>query len=159
MPTPRKTTKLTRKHMSKNERLERELAENQHKLPRDGLDPPEWLDLEARKEFTRVVAEAAKIDLLDNLDLSVLAVYADAWSNYIALHDLIQKQGNVIEVVGSQGNRTPKVNPALTAQEMYVKRIMSASAKLGLATTDRLKLIIPQKPEKKENKFLKLLQA
>ena len=159
MPTPRKSTKLTRKHMGKDERLDRELAENQHKLPRDGLGPPEWLDLEARKEFTRVVEEATQIDLLDNLDLSVLAVYADAWSNYIALHDLIQKQGNVIEVVGSQGNRAPKVNPALTAQEMYVKRIMSASAKLGLATTDRLKLIVPQQPEKKENKFLKLLQA
>ena len=159
MPTPRKSTKLTRKHMGKDERLDRELAESQHKLPRDGLDTPDWLDLEARKEFTRVVTEAARIDLLDNLDLSVLAVYADAWSNYIALHDQIQKQGNVIEVIGSQGNRTPKVNPALTAQEMYVKRIMSASAKLGLATTDRLKLIVPQQPEKKENKFLKLLQA
>ena len=155
----RKSTSMMRGKISKDSRLDRELAENQHKLPRDGLDPPEWLDMEARKEFTRVVEEAARIDLLDNLDLSVLAVYADAWSNYIALHAQIQKQGNVIEVVGSQGNRTPKVNPALTAQEMYVKRIMSASAKLGLATTDRLKLIVPQQPEKKENKFLKLLNA
>lgn len=159
MPMPRKTTKLNRRHMAKDERLGREVAEKQNKLPRDGLDPPDWLDLEAKKEFTRVVNEAARIDLLDNLDLSVLAVYADAWSNFIALRDRLQKEGNVIDVYGSQGNRIPKVNPALTAQEMYVKRIMTASAKLGLATTDRLKLIVPQQPEKKENKFLKLLNA
>ncbi len=159
MPAPRKVVKMSRKHYTKSERLDRELAERQHKLPRDGLAPPEWLGEEAKKEFIRVVNEAAQIDLLDNLDLSVLALYADAWANYIALHEQLQKEGNVIDVRGSQGNHMPKVNPALTAQEVYVKRILSASAKLGLATTDRLKLIVPQQPEKKENKFLKLLQA
>lgn len=159
MPAPRKVVKMSRKHYTKSERLDRELAERQHKLPRDGLAPPEWLCEAAREEFIRVVDEATRIDMLDNLDLSVLALYADAWANYIALHEQLQKEGNVIDVCGSQGNHVPKVNPALTAQEMYVKRILSASAKLGLATTDRLKLIVPQQPEKKENKYLKLLQA
>ena len=43
---------------------------------------------------------------------------------------------------------------------MYVDRIYKASAKLGLATTDRLKLVVPVKAEKKEqNPYFKFLDA
>ena len=49
------------------------------------------------------------------------------------------------------------VHPLLTAQEKYVKQIMQCSSKLGLAVTDRLRLVVPKKEEKKENKFLQYL--
>lgn len=49
------------------------------------------------------------------------------------------------------------VHPLLVVQEKYIKQIMQCSTKLGLATTDRLKLIVPTKEETKENKFIALM--
>lgn len=50
------------------------------------------------------------------------------------------------------------VHPLLIVQEKYVKQIMQCSTKLGLATTDRLKLIVPTKEDPKENKFIELIR-
>ena len=48
------------------------------------------------------------------------------------------------------------VSPWVSAQEKYAKQIMQCSAKLGLATTDRLKLIVPTKDEEQPiNKYMK----
>lgn len=58
--------------------------EEKLKLSRNGLTPPSWLDAFAAEEFSRVVDEAGNINLLDNLDLSILAVY----SNYNKRFDM-----------------------------------------------------------------------
>ena len=47
------------------------------------------------------------------------------------------------------------MNPAVNVQVKAAELIAKMSTKLGLATTDRLKLIVPTKEEKKVNKFLK----
>lgn len=61
----------------------------------------------------------------------------------------------VQEAAGADFFPSPYVNIADKAAAM----IMRCSSKLGLATTDRLKLIIPEKEEKPANKFIKLLDA
>ena len=47
----------------------------------------------------------------------------------------------------------------MNVQEKYVKQIMRCSTKLGLATTDRLKLVVPIREEPAENKFITLLKT
>ena len=47
------------------------------------------------------------------------------------------------------------VSPYVTAQNKYAEQILKCSSKLGLATTDRLKLVVPQADEGPENKYLK----
>ncbi len=121
------------------------------------MKAPEWLRDEAKEEFERVVGEAGKVDILDNLDLGILAIYCNAYSCYVDVSKLIQENGYL-------GMRTPKyddyetVHPLLIVQEKYVKQIMQCSTKLGLATTDRLKLIVPIKEAPKENKFIELIR-
>ena len=118
--------------------------EEKLKLSRNGLTPPSWLDAFAAEEFSRVVDEAGNINLLDNLDLSILAVYSNAYSRYIEATKFINENGIT-------GDRETKygiqevVSPYVLAQEKYVKQIMQCSTKLGLATTDRLKLIVDRK--------------
>ena len=51
------------------------------------------------------------------------------------------------------------INPLINVQEKYVKQIMQCSTKLGLATTDRLKLVVPIREEPAENKFITLLKT
>lgn len=159
MTRARKITSLNTAKMGKTERASREAQEKSLKLGRDKLKAPAWLDFDAKKEFMRVVEECAKIDILDNLDVGILAIYANAWSNYTQLvMQIREKDANIGRKENSFGvYECP--SPYLDAQMKYVKQIMSCSAKLGLATTDRLKLVVPVKEEKKVNKFIKYLDA
>ena len=134
--------------IGKDEILRRQIEEEKIKVKRDGLKAPEWLDDEARTEFVRVVEQADQIKLMDNLDLSVLAIYCNAFSSYVKITNLIQQKG-----FGSRG----ATNSDISKQEKYVKQILQCSSKLGLATTDRLKLIVPVPEDNKKNKFLKYL--
>lgn len=136
MGTPRKTVRLQTKHLTKNERLQKELAEEQHKLGREQLSPPDWLDDEAKEEFCRVVSETASIDILDNGDKAVLAIYADNYSRY----------GKAV------------IDGDTKARESAAKLIIQCSARLGLTATDRLRLVVPKAEPERENKYLKYLK-
>ncbi|MDQ0204078.1 phage terminase small subunit P27 family [Pectinatus haikarae] len=155
---PRKVVDISTGKIGKNKRSARRQQEKKIKLPRDALSPPAWLDEDAAAEFTRVVAEAGQIDLLDNLDLAILAIYANAWSRYMKLVQHIHDYGDTGYRKNGYGEYET-VSPYLSAQERYVKQIMQCSTKLGLATTDRLKLIVPVKEDKTVNKFIKFLDA
>ena len=136
MGTPRKTVRLQTKHLTKNERLQKELAEEQHKLGREQLSPPDWLDDEAKEEFCRAVSETASIDILDNGDKAGLAIYADNYSRY----------GKAV------------IDGDTKARESAAKLIIQCSARLGLTATDRLRLVVPKTEPERENKYLKYLK-
>lgn len=159
MGRPRKVIAMHTGAHTKAERKSRTRQEKELKLGREQLAPPGWLSPRAAEEFARVVDEAGKADILDNLDLSVLAIYADAWDKFINLDEKIKEEGEVVEVKGVKSTYT-KVNPAIVAQSIYVDRIYKASTKLGMAATDRLKLVVPVKEEKKgTNPYFKFLDA
>lgn len=150
---PRKTTAVSTGKIGKEAIMNRKAQEERLKLTRDNLKPPEWLDDAAAKEFQRVVDEAGQIDLLDNLDLGFLAIYANAYSQYVICSKSISEVGLMTKV-----DEEVNIHPLISVQEKYVKQIMQCSTKLGLATTDRLKLIVPGKEETKENKFLRFVK-
>lgn len=127
-------------HQSKTEK---ELRLNYPKSI-NGFNIPEFLCDEAKQEFIRVVEAYDNIGSLDALDLSVLAVYADAWANYERLAKIIAENGAVLVKKRVTGKIEIQNNPAVAIQAEYVKRIMQCSLKLGMATTDRLRLAVPQ---------------
>lgn len=158
MARPRKTMSVSTGKIGKEARAARAKKEKKIKVDRENLIAPNWLSLPAQKEFNRVVEETEKIDILDNLDLAILAMYADAYINYIKLSKLILKNG----AIGTRENQFgvyEVVSPYLSAQERYAKQILQCSTKLGMATTDRLKLIVPGEDEEPvTNKFLKMIK-
>lgn len=154
---PKKTMAVSTGKISKEDRAKREKQEAQLKLERDGLKPPSNLTLRAQAEFMRVVGECEKLDILDNLDRSVLSIYAFAWDQYLTCAEMIQKEGPV-EVKVTNNGESRSVSSFVNAQEKFAKQIMQCSTKLGLATTDRLKLIVPTEAETTENRFLKYVK-
>lgn len=156
MGRQRKTVSTTKKHLTKKEKENRANLEKKIKLDRTGLIVPESLknDKLASEEFKRVVSEAEKIGLWDNLDLPFIVIYCEAWSHYNEIENQMRKHKKYTV----QGKDSEKVNPLINAQDKYIARIMRCSSKLGVATTDRLKLIVPE-PETKENKFMKYIKV
>ena len=153
---PRKIVDISTGKIGKQEKLNRKIQEEQIKLDRVQLESnaPSWLDETAAQEFNRVVAEAKKINLWDNLDLVVLAIYADNYSRYIAALKGVREHGLTAT---SRGAFT--VSPYVDIADKAATQILKCSTKLGLAITDRLRLIIPQKKEEKKNEFLEFLKS
>lgn len=145
---PRKIIQMSTRKISRSDRVERAEQEARLKLGRDELKPPSWLDAAAKKEFRRCARNFEEIGILDNLDLSTLALYADAYSH-------VQQLGKILR--GADG-AMDKAEAPLRAYEKYAKLMMQCSTKLGIATVDRLKLVTPVEKEKKVNKFVQFLE-
>lgn len=152
-----KLTILSTKKRGKAEKAARIRGEEKLKLDRDMLKAPLWLSERAAAEFERVVDECDKIDILDNLDLGILSIYANAWDNYIKCVGYVDEYGQTGQRENKYGTfEVP--SPYLDAENKYIKQIMACSVKLGLATTDRLRLIVPiPKDNAPENKYQKYL--
>jgi len=156
MARSRKVVGISTGKIGKQKKINREIQEEQLKLDRKNLESgaPEWLSDVAAFEYNRVVYEAGKINLLDNLDLAVLAIYADNYSRYVEAAANLRKEGTLVD-----GKFGPTVSPYVAIADKTATQILKCSTKLGLATTDRLKLIVPTKEEKSVNKYLKFLKA
>lgn len=153
---PRKIVDISTGKIGKKKRINRKIQEEKLRLERDQLESgaPAWLSPFAAVEYMRVVQEAGKVNLLDNLDLAVLAIYADNYDRYIGASRALQRQGLVI-----MGKHEEKPSPYIKIANDAAVQIQRCSTKLGLAATDRLKLIVPtQAEEKPVNKFLRFLE-
>lgn len=83
--------------MSRADRQKRQQEEEALKLGREKLVPPDWLSPAAAAEFVRVVDEAGKLGLWDNLDVDCVAVYATAYVGYKEATAALAREGAVIE--------------------------------------------------------------
>ena len=157
MAKGRKVVSMMKKHLTKAEIASRQEQEARYKAGRDQLmTPPKWLSSLAVREFNRIVGIANDVDFLDNLDVSILAVYCSSYAQVIDAEKHIQEEGAV--VISSLGR--PVVNPYVGVRDKAEQKMIQCSAKLGLATIDRLKLMAPEKAEKKkENKFAEFLEG
>lgn len=153
MGRQKKVTAATKKHLSKREKELREKQEKAIKVDRN-LEVPEAIQDNpiAVEEFIRIRDAAEKIDLWDDLDLSVLTIYCKSYSSYLEVTRAIELNGYVVD--GKHGER---ISPWVTAQSRYIDTIFRCSAKLGLSTTDRLKIVVPE-AEAEENKFIKYIK-
>ncbi len=154
---PAKVVAICKSKNSKAEMAARKKAEDEYRLGREDLEinVPGWLSPGAREEFCRVVREAAQVPFLDNLDLAVLAIYADNYEKYSYAAEKVAEEGYMVE-----GRMGTTINPWINLQNKCADQIHKCSSRLGLATTDRLRIIVPKaKAEAQENKYLKYLQG
>ena len=155
MARPRKTTATSTGKIGKEKIKEKQEQEERIKIDRENLTAPNYLTEKAKAEFERVVREAKKIEIFDNLDLSILAIYSSAYAQYLEITEEIQNMDQAYRYITEDN----KISPLINAQDKIIKQIMTCSSKLGLATTDRLKLIVPKKEEGITNKYLKYLNG
>jgi putative phage terminase, small subunit, P27 family len=152
---PRKAVGVSTGKIGKEKRLNRKIQESKIRVDRLQLEEgaPDWLSPEAAEEYMRIVHEAGKIDLLDNIDRVFLAIYADNYDRYTKASAALQKEGLTVM---TENGEFP--SPYIKIASDAATQIHRCSTKLGLAATDRLKLIVPTATDDKPtNKFLKYL--
>jgi P27 family predicted phage terminase small subunit len=117
--------------------------------------PPSWLDKDAKREYKRITAALADLDMLRATDVSVLASYSVAYSRWIAAEKRIATEGTVIRILGSQGQEKYVKHPALLVSAEAQKQMLRAGSLLGLNPVDRSK--ISATPKQIANPFAALM--
>lgn len=117
--------------------------------------PPTWLDKDAKKEYRRITAALANLDMLRATDVGVLASYSVAYSRWIASEKKIAIEGTVVTVTGSQGQTKLVKHPALLVSSEAQKQMLRAGSLLGLNPVDRSK--ISATPKQAANPFAALM--
>lgn len=149
MPTPPKSTDNMRKHLTNSERESRRAVEaGQRRKVRISMHMPKWLSPEAQQVWKDVRRKLKGIDLLDNTDAEMLAVYCDAYAQYKAASAILTK-ARVDHSVASKDD--------IAACQSWARLIGSLGEKLGLTPQGKARLARRKAKDEEPDELERLL--
>ncbi len=113
--------------------------------------PPDNLDAVAVAEYNRYAAELASkdADILQQVDMAYLSIYAQGFSDWKRLTVLVREQG---ETLNNPEKGTMYPNPNNNAKSMAQSAMEKALSKLAGSPADRARLAItPKDPAEEES--------
>lgn len=150
MARPRQPIKLVQakgaKHLTKEEIAKREAEELDVPIP-ETIKPPEYI-ADAPKlveEFNDIATKLIALKILTELDADSLARYLLAKQNYLQYTSLLNS--------AIRKNKVAEMATIQTMQDKAFKQVRAAASDLGLTISSRCRLVVPQAPEPKKNKF------
>lgn len=150
MPIDLHLIKGNSNRLTKEQIEQRKEAEERIKPKADNINPPSWLKDKAKTEFNRLTKELSQIDLVTNVDIDALALYCDAYVDYIECSDIISKEGLMIEHTNKAGAENIVPHPLMTKKKQLFDQMKSLANEFGLTPGARAKIAIPKKEEKKD---------
>nr|MDH3077276.1 phage terminase small subunit P27 family [Bacillus velezensis] len=160
MPRPAKSATLQLIQGNPNKKNTEELVaraeyEKKIKMRSDNIKAPPWLNKIAKKEFKRVVALLSEVEIITEADISMLAAYCNAYSQYISISEIIEKDGIMVHTEGQDEDGNPiqligEEHPLLKRQKNYYDQMKSVANDFGLTPSARAKLAITRTQEERE---------
>jgi P27 family predicted phage terminase small subunit len=116
------------KHWTKAEIKAREESEALVKdKNKKGLYAPSWLSKDAKNIWKRITKSVQNIELLNNIDTEILAMYCDAYAEYKKI-----------------SQQKIKSTDDIKAMQAYSRIVISYAEKLGLTPSARARLVKKQ---------------
>ena len=114
----------------------------------------------AVEEFLRIVEELKKVNLVTNVDSTMLGIYADCYSKYVESTMAMSNEPLVIDYTNKGGETNSVPNPYIKIQTQYMQMLMKISEKYGLDPSSRSKIahLQPTDKEEKVDPLLDLLK-
>lgn len=148
-------------HHSKEYIQDRLNKEKKLKGSSDNIKMPAFIigDDIAEKEFNRIVEELKKVDLVTNVDSTILGLYADSYSKYYESTLALRNEPLVLENISKSGTTNAVPNPFIKIQQQYAAMLMKISSMYGLDPASRSKLahLDPSDKEVQEDKLKEIL--
>ena len=143
MARPKKPLELQMKHLTQEEKINKELEEQEiRNLNKNQLaKPPTWLrDLTAKKEWKRLNKELEEISVICNLDYNNLGAYCNAYSFYVQATKELDKEPLITEFTNKAGATNFIENPLMRIQIRYSDEMKKFASLLSLTIDSRLKI-------------------
>ena len=95
---------------------------------------------------------------MSNVDVDLLAIYCDSWSNYVRATKMLSMQSLIEEQEGKTGV-VKTANPYIKVQQSYAQQMTKLASLFGLSPADRSKIahLNPSDKEQKADPLLELL--
>lgn len=106
---------------------------------------PGWLLPEAKREWSRIVPELARLGLLAKIDRALIAAYCQCWARYVEAQKDIDENGYYFTT--DKGYEGPR--PAVQMATKMLEKMSALSAKFGFSPSDRARIRLPE-PETKD---------
>jgi P27 family predicted phage terminase small subunit len=135
--------------LTKKELEDRLKAEKRLKGKKDKLKPPKHLNDVAKKKFKAVVKELQALDegLICNLDVDMLCIYCQLYSDYIQMTQIIEEEGYLIEARGKAETKMV-AHPLLMRRKDIENQMLRLASHYGFTPSARASLARPKKEEK-----------
>ena len=160
---PRKDTSALQGAYTKEAMKDRLERENRLKGNKDNIMPPDFIEDDeiASRKFNQLKKELTEVDVINNVDADLLAVYSDCWSKFVKTTKILNLQDFVEEQENKSGANVKTPNPYIKIQQSYSDRLVKLSSLFGLSPADRSKIAHLQPSDKNEKKdpLLELLQG
>lgn len=134
------------KHLTKEEIAKRQAEELAVPIP-TAVKPPDYI-ADAPKlveEFNYIAEKLIALKILTELDADSLARYLLAKQNYLQYTSLLN--------TAIRKNKVAEMATIQTMQDKAFKQVRAAASDLGLTISSRCRLVVPQAPIPKTNKF------
>ena len=115
----------------------------------------------AVEEFLRIVEELKKVNLVTNVDSTMLGIYADCYSKYVESTMAMANQPLVVEYTNKGGETNSVPNPYIKIQNQDSQMLMKISEKYGLDPSSRSKIahLQPSDKEEKVDPLMELMKG
>lgn len=152
MARPRKSTASLQGAYTEEAMQERLELENRLKGKSDNLVAPDIVQLDevALNKFNQLVKDLTEVDVIANVDVDLLAIYASSWSGYIKATKMLMMQSMVEEQENKLGAITKIQNPYIKIQQQYSDKLIKLASLFGLSPADRSKIAHLQPSDKNE---------
>lgn len=104
--------------------------------PTRAPDAPEWLGDLARAEWQRIVPQLVRMNVISEIDQSVLAAYCESWGDYVEAVQSVRLEGKTFTT--PQGYIAK--NPMATILNESRAAVLKWSQELGLTPSARARL-------------------
>ena len=109
---------------------------------------PEWLPVEARAEWDRVVPELARLELTKPVDRAALTAYCLTWDRLVTAQELVTAEG----VLGHNSQGTVR-HPAVAVVEAASKDLRAWCGEFGFTPSAESKLSVQEADHGEEDIF------
>ena len=115
--------------------------------PPDGMvDCPDWFDEVAQAEWKRITPILAKMRILKQTDMAQLAVYCEAWGEFMLCTAAIEEEG----MTHTTANGNIIQHPLVGIKNKATERINRLAAKFGLDPSSWSTMEVPEQPPESE---------
>lgn len=163
MARPRKNVTALQGNYSKEMIQERLEQEKSITGDNDNIIIPLFIkdDEIAVEEFLRIVEELRKVNLVTNVDSTMLGIYADCYSKYVESTIAMSNEPLVIDYTNKGGETNSVPNPYIKIQNQYIQMLMKISTMYGLDPSSRSKIahLQPSDKEEKVDPLMELMKG
>jgi P27 family predicted phage terminase small subunit len=114
------------------------------------MTPPDWLDGEAKAEWSRLAPMLGRLGVLTETDMGALSAYCEAWATWKGATQQIRKWGMVLK--GKDGD-IPRVSPYVKIANNALQQMRGLLVEFGMTPSSRARIHAPKPADVPESRW------